>query len=125
MAYADVHDVRNLTEELVSGLVKHICGSYQTTYHTQHGEEFHVNWAKPWKRIEMIPALEEATGEKFPPGTELHTDETNQFLKKVLEKTGVECTPPQTNARMLDKLVGEFIEEKCINPTFIEGQNLD
>jgi lysyl-tRNA synthetase class II len=25
----------------------------------------------------------------------------------------------QTNARMIDKLVGEFIEEGCINPTFI------
>jgi len=26
-----------------------------------------------------------------------------------------------TNARMLDKLVGEFIEETCVNPTFIMG----
>ena len=30
-------------------------------------------------------------------------------------------TPPLTNARLLDKLVGEFIEEQCINPTFITG----
>ncbi|KAI7639561.1 Lysine--tRNA ligase, partial [Hortaea werneckii] len=56
-----------------------------------------------------------------PPGDEMHTQETNDFLKRMLEKTGVECTPPMTNARMLDKLVGEFIEEKCINPTFITG----
>lgn len=27
----------------------------------------------------------------------------------------------QTNARMIDKLVGEFIESVCINPTFITG----
>ena len=33
----------------------------------------------------------------------------------------VDCSPPLTNARMLDKLVGEFIEETCINPTFITG----
>lgn len=33
----------------------------------------------------------------------------------------VECSPPLTNARMLDKLVGEFIEETCVNPTFITG----
>ena len=69
----------------------------------------------------MIPALEEACGEKFPPGNKLHTEESNKFLKRILEKMNVECTPPQTNARMLDKLVGEFIEEKCINPTFITG----
>ncbi|KAL2870488.1 lysine--tRNA ligase KRS1 [Aspergillus lucknowensis] len=120
-AYADVYDVMNLTEELVSGLVKHITGGYETTFHTQSGEEYHVNWKAPWRRVEMIPALEEATGEKFPPGDQLHTAETGEFLKKVLKKTGVECSPPLTNARMLDKLVGEFIEETCVNPTFITG----
>ncbi|KAL2835248.1 hypothetical protein BDW59DRAFT_137389 [Aspergillus cavernicola] len=120
-AYADVHDVMDLTEELVSGLVKHITGGYETTFHTQSGEEYKVNWKAPWKRVEMIPALEEACGEKFPPGDQLHTAETGEFLKKMLKKTGVECSPPLTNARMLDKLVGEFIEETCVNPTFIAG----
>ena len=60
----------------------------------------------------MIPALEEACGEKFPPGIELHTEETSKFLKSVLKKMKVECSPPLTNARMLDKLVGEFIVSK-------------
>ena len=69
----------------------------------------------------MIPALEEACGEKFPPGDQLHTVETGKFLERMLAKTKVECTPPRTNARMLDKLVGEFIEEKCVDPTFIFG----
>ncbi|KAH8427696.1 lysine--tRNA ligase KRS1 [Aspergillus melleus] len=120
-AYADVYDVMNLTEELVSGLVKHVTGGYETTFHTQTGEEYHVNWKAPWRRVEMIPALEEATGEKFPPGDQLHTAESGEFLKRVLKKTGVECSPPMTNSRMLDKLVGEFIEETCVNPTFITG----
>ncbi|MCJ1430768.1 lysyl-tRNA synthetase [Xylographa pallens] len=121
MAYADVYDIMDMTEDLVSGLVKHVSGGYETKFHTQTGEEYNVNWQKPWKRIEMVPALEEACGEKFPPGEQLHTKETNEFLKRMLKKMKVDCSPPQTNARMLDKLVGEFIEEKCINPTFITG----
>ena len=121
MAYADVYDIMDMTEDLVSGLVKHVTGSYVTKFHTQTGEEYSVNWEKPWKRIEMIPALEAATGTKFPPGKELHTAATNEFLKRVLKASSVECSPPQTNARMLDKLVGEFIEETCISPTFITG----
>ncbi|MCJ1478411.1 lysyl-tRNA synthetase [Lambiella insularis] len=121
MAYADVYDIMDMTEDLVSGLVKHLHGSYDTMFHTQTGEEYFVNWKKPWKRIEMIPALEEACGEQFPPGEQLHTKETNEFLKRILKKKGVDCSPPQTNARMLDKLVGEFIEDRCINPTFITG----
>ncbi|EYE95164.1 lysine--tRNA ligase KRS1 [Aspergillus ruber CBS 135680] len=120
-AYADAFDLMNTTEDLVSGLVKHVTGGYETTFHTQTGETYNVNWKAPWRRVEMIPALEEATGEKFPPGDQLHTTETNEFLKRVLKKTGVDCSPPLTNARMLDKLVGEFIEETCVNPTFITG----
>ncbi|KAF2417433.1 putative Lysyl-tRNA synthetase [Tothia fuscella] len=120
-AFADMYDVLELTEEMVSGMVKHVTGGYKTKYHTQHGEVYEVNWEKPWRRVEMIPALEEATGEKFPPGEELHTDETNQFLQRVCKKMNVDCPPPLTNARMIDKLVGEFIEETCVNPTFIIG----
>ena len=117
----DYYDLIEITEDLVSGLVKHVTGGTETTFHTQHGEEYKVNWAKPWRRVEMMPALEEATGEKFPPGDQLHTAETGEFLKRVLKKCKVECSPPLTNARMLDKLVGEFIEETCVNPTFITG----
>ncbi|KFY87889.1 hypothetical protein V500_06703 [Pseudogymnoascus sp. VKM F-4518 (FW-2643)] len=121
MAYADVYDLMNMTEELISSLVKELTGGYTTKFHTQHGEEYEVNWEAPWRRVEMIPALEEATGEKFPPGPELHTHETNTFLRGVLKKMNIECSPPLTNARMLDKMVGDFIEETCVNPTFITG----
>lgn len=121
MAYADVYDVMELTEDLVSGLVQHVTGGHETIFHTQSGEEMKVNWAKPWRRIEMIPALEAATGEKFPPGDQLHTQETNDFLRNILKKMKVECSPPLTNARMIDKLTGEFIESECVNPTFITG----
>ncbi|KAF4776442.1 lysyl-tRNA synthetase [Colletotrichum scovillei] len=120
-AFADVYDIMDLTEELVSGLVKHVTGGYKTKFHTQHGEVYEVNWEKPWKRFEMIPELEKATGEKFPPADQLHTAETNEFLQKVLKKMNLECSPPLTNARMIDKLVGEYIEEQCVNPSFIFG----
>jgi lysyl-tRNA synthetase class 2 len=115
MAYADVHDLMEMTEELVSGLVYHIHGSYETVYHTAKGEEYKVNWKAPWKRIDMMPSLEEVVGEKFPPSDELHTAETGEFLKKALAKLNLECTPPLTNARMLDTLVGEYLEEQCVS----------
>lgn len=105
MAFADVYDLMNMTEELISGLVKQLTGGYVTKYHTQDGQEYEVNWEAPWARKDMIPELEKATGEKFPPHNELHTKETNEFLQRVLKKVNVECSPPLTNARMIDKLV--------------------
>lgn len=118
-AGADFYDLMNRTEELVAGLVKHLTGGYITKFTTQHGETYEVNWEAPWKRVEMIPELEKATGEKFPAPEELHTDESREFLKKVLKKVNVDCPAPQTTARMLDRLTGEFIEENAVNPTFI------
>ena len=120
-AYADYYDLMTLTEELLSGLVKYVTGGYETTFTTQGGETYNINWKAPWRRVEIIPALEEATNEKFPPGDQLHTHESNEFLLRILKKTGIECRPPLTNARMLDKLAGVFIEENCVNPTFITG----
>lgn len=35
------------------------------------------------------------------------------------KKHSLECAPPLTTARLLDKLVGEFLEVDCVNPTFI------
>ncbi len=34
----------------------------------------------------------------------------------------MECPPPQSTARLLDKLVGEFLESKCLHPTFLIDQ---
>jgi hypothetical protein len=31
----------------------------------------------------------------------------------------VECPPPQSTARLLDKLAGEYLEEQLVNPGFI------
>lgn len=111
----------NLTEEMVSGLVQHLTGGFKTQFHTKDGEVYNIDWSRPWKRVDMITELEKACGEKFPSADQLHTKEANEFLQRILKKMNVECPPPLTSARMIDKLTGEFIEETCINPTFIVG----
>ncbi len=52
-----VYDVMKITEELVSGLVKDLTGSYRTTFTTQHGETYDVNWEAPWKRYDVRTCL--------------------------------------------------------------------
>lgn len=122
-AYADVYDLMETTELLFSEMVKEVTGSYKVKYHPTgpEGEEWELDFSRPWKRIDMIKGLEERLNVTFPPGDQLHTEETNKFLRETLKKVGLDCTPPLTNARMLDKLVGEYLEEECVNPTFIFG----
>ncbi|GME87156.1 hypothetical protein B5S28_g4888 [[Candida] boidinii] len=121
-AYADVYDLMDMTELLFSEMVKDITGDYKVTYHPegQDGKALTLDFSRPWKRINMIEELEKVFDVKFPPGDQLHTKETGEFLKSILIKHKLDCPPPLTNARMLDKLVGE-LEDMCINPTFIFG----
>nr|CAI5817286.1 unnamed protein product [Callosobruchus analis] len=121
MAYADYNDLIVMTETMVSNMVKSIHGTYKVKYHPDgpEGEEVEIDFTPPFKRYPMIPTLEEVLKVKFPPVTELSTEAVNKFLSDLCIKHNVECPPPRTSARLLDKLVGEFIEEKCVNPAFI------
>jgi lysyl-tRNA synthetase class 2 len=119
MAYADYYDLMNMTEEMISGMVKEICGGYKVQYHPNGPEQppVEIDFTPPFQRISLIDGLEKYAGVKVP--ADLASEETRLFLVKCCEEKGVVCTPPQTTSRLLDKLVGEFIEPKCINPTFI------
>ncbi|KAK9375873.1 uncharacterized protein V1513DRAFT_441115 [Lipomyces chichibuensis] len=123
-AYADFYDLMETTEILFSEMVKEITGDYKIKYQPSgpdEGETLEIDFSRPWKRLDMIGTLEEKLNVKFPPGDQLQTFETGEFLKGLLDKHNIVCSPPLTNARMLDKLVGEYIEVSCINPTFITG----
>jgi len=118
MAYADYNDLMNLIEELVSSMVFEITGSYILKYHSNGPDEpIQINFTPPFRRISFITGLEEMAGIKLP--KDLNSEEARLELVKICEQKKVDCPEPRTTARLLDKLVGDFVEPTCINPTFI------
>ena len=47
-----MHDVLQMTEEMVTEIVQNVTGSLQTVYHTQSGDVYNVDWSRPWKKIQ-------------------------------------------------------------------------
>ncbi|KRY73559.1 Lysine--tRNA ligase, partial [Trichinella pseudospiralis] len=109
---------RNFRNE---GMVKHLFGSYLVTYHPNgpEGEAVTIDFTPPYRKISMYFELEKKLNVKLPPPKELVKEENRRFFDDLCLKHEVECPPPRTTARLLDKLVGEFIEIDCITPTFI------
>ena len=117
MSFLPTSSLKQLTEKMISGMVLEITGSYIIPYAADEGgEPVMIDFSPPWRRISMIEGLEEATGVKFP-----HMEDPGMaaFLEGICKKNNVICGAPRTVARLVDKLVGHFLEEDCMNPTFI------
>jgi len=119
MAYADYNDLMALTETMLSGMVKELTGGYKIKYHANGvtNPPIEIDFTPPFRRIDMIKDLEEMANLNIP--KDLSSDEANRYLIEACVKYDVKCPPPQTTSRLLDKLVGHFLEETCVNPTFI------
>lgn len=123
MAYADYNDLMTMTEQLFSSMVKDITGSYALTIQREVGEEpVTIDFTPPFRRVRMVPAVEEATGVSIPID---EPEKCRTILDELVVKHGLECAAPRSVARLLDKLVGHFIEdnrEYWKTPFFIMDQ---
>jgi len=122
-AYADYDDLMNLTEKLMSGMVKALTGSYIVEYQNEgpEGPTTTIDFTPPFKRASMKSGLEEIltkkTGKKVV--IDLESPDVDKVLIDLNKHFELEVAPPQTTARLLDKLVGEFMEDTYVSPTFL------
>ena len=122
-SYIDYNKLLDIGEELISGLVKAITGSYYVNYQPKNSYTATIiNFTPPFKRIDLIEELERETQSKFP--SDLSSEEARTFLDDLCKVYKVDCSHPRSSARLIDKLVGKFIEPYCVNPTYIMNHPL-
>ena len=50
---------------------------------------------------------------------DLESKEAEVFFDEQCVKHNIDCSPPRSTSRLIDKLVGHYLESQCLNPTFI------
>ena len=108
-AFANLEDMMNLTEELVSKTAQKVLGTMKITY---QGQE--IDLTPSWKRITMIDAIKEVTGVDF------NTINTDEEAMEAAKKAGVPVDPIKTTrGDIIAAFFDEKVEETLIEPTFI------
>ena len=108
-AYANLDDMMDITEEIVSKTALKVCGTTKITY---QGKE--INLKPPFRRMTMIESIKEVTGIDF---NEIQTDEE---ALKAAKEAGIEIDPIKTTrGDIIAQFFDEKVEETLIQPTIV------
>ena len=101
---ANYEDMMNLTEEIVSGLVKKLYGKEEIVY----GDKT-INFKTPWKRITFYESIKKATG----------LDLRKMSVKDAAKELKIEVKKGMDEVDILDEIFSEKVEKDLWDPTFI------
>ena len=108
-AFADYHDMMDITEEIVSKTAEKVLGTTKINY---QGTD--IDLTPNWKRITMIDAIKEQTGVDF------NSVETDEEALKIAKELNVEIDPIKTSrGEIINQIFEDKVEETLIQPTFI------
>lgn len=107
-AFADYHDMMDLTEDLVSGIAQHVLGTTTVIY---NGVE--LNFAKPWPRKSMIQLVFEITGVDF------SKIETDAEARDAAKKLNVPVKPTNNWGEVIETIFGEKVEPTLVQPIHV------
>ena len=107
-AYADYDDVMDMVEQMVSTVASEVLGSTQV----QYGEHT-IDLTPPWKRVGLKEEIHSRSG--------VYIDEypSASALAAKLQELGVVARAQESRGRLIDKLLGVYVEPNLIQPTFI------
>ncbi|CAI5715774.1 unnamed protein product [Hyaloperonospora brassicae] len=127
-AYADYNTLMDMAEQMIAGIAKDVTGSCIVQYPIEDASEevgegsadnhsmVEINFTPPYKRLPVLDTLEVCLGDKLP---DVNSPDSIPKLLELCEQHNIECSKPHTCARLVDKLIGHFIEPKCVHPTFL------
>ena len=113
-AYADFHDIMDLTENVIAYIAQEVLGTTTIPY-----GEYEVNLAPKWTRLHMVDAIKEYVGVDF--WKEMTVEEARALAKE----HDVQITETMAVGHIINEFFEQKIEEKLIQPTFVYGHPVE
>ena len=107
-AYADYQMVMEFTENMVRHIVQSVTGGTKITY---QGHE--IDFGGRWTRMELREAVAELSG------IDVDTFPDAESLRAEMRRRNIEANPASPRGKLIENLVGDFVEPALIQPTFL------
>ncbi|MFV1950685.1 MAG: lysine--tRNA ligase [Nitrospinota bacterium] len=108
MAYADYHDLMDLTGEMFSYIAREILNTTKIEY---NGNE--IDLSPPWKRYTFKDSLIELGG------VEPRVLQNGERIKELAERLEIPLEAGDNPEKLMGKIFDQLVEPKLIQPTFI------
>jgi lysyl-tRNA synthetase class 2 len=108
MAYADYLKVMEMTEQMVSYAADQVLHTQKVTF---GGNE--IDLTPPWRRLELRQGILETSGIDFA----LYP--TAESLAQAMTEKGIKFNPGLSRGKLIDTLLGDYLEPTLIQPTFL------
>lgn len=107
-AYADYHDMMEITEGCIAYIAKKVLGTYKVAF---QGQE--IDLTPPWERITMVDVIKKYTGVDF------GSAKTTAEARKLAEGLGLEVDKHDTRGTIIYNAFEEKVEGNLVQPVFI------
>jgi len=120
-AYADYLKVMELTENMIGYVCDTVFGTRKFAFDKDDKTHYELDFSTPWRRLEMRQGILETSG------IDIAEYLTAESLFKAIKAKHPEARPDPhvTRGKLIDFLLGEFLEPTLIQPTFLHDYPRD
>lgn len=108
MAYADYNSIMELTEEMVAYVCDQVLGTRTIQF---RGNTIDVT--PPWTRLELRQGIINTTG------IDIEGHPTGESLEAAMKAKGYPFKPGSPRGKLIDALIGDYLEPTLLQPTFL------
>jgi lysyl-tRNA synthetase class 2 len=108
VAYADFTSIMDLTEQMIQYVAKQVLPNS-----TAHFRGHTIDLSQPWQRMTLRDAILKYTGLDYTQYADA------ELLADAIEARGLTMGGVKTRGKLIDGLLGDYVEKNLIQPTFL------